>query len=206
MSDEPVGVQELFDACRRIVSERAAAAGLTVEFQATGLELRADELRVKQALLNVVANAIKFTPPKGRITVGADLTPPGGIRISVQDTGIGIAAQDIPLVLEPFGQVANAQTRVQQGTGLGLPLVRRLIELHGGRITLDSELGEGTTVALIFPPDRTVGLTLNALRRRAAIPPVHPERSTGQSFPIRGSRKRRIPPGCRAIGVIGASG
>ncbi len=206
LSDEPVGVQEQFDACRRIVSERAAAAGLTVEFQATGLELRADELRVKQALLNLVANAIKFTRPGGRITVAADLTPRGGIRISVEDTGIGIAAQDIPVVLEPFGQVANARTRVQQGTGLGLPLVRRLIELHGGRITLDSELGEGTTVALIFPPDRTVGLPPDALRRIAAAPPAHPERSTGQSFPIRGSRKPRIPPGCRAIGAAGAPG
>ncbi len=167
LCDERLGVQELFDTCGRLVIERAATAGLTVEFQATGLELRADELRVKQALLNLV---------------------------------------DIPLVLEPFGQVANAQTRVQQGTGLGLPLVRRLIELHGGRITLDSELGEGTTVALIFPPDRTVGLPPDALRRIAAVPPVHPERSTGQSFPIRGSRKPRIPPGCRAIGAAGAPG
>ena len=183
LCDERLGVQELFDTCGRLVIERAATAGLTVEFQATGLELRADELRVKQALLNVFANAIKFTPPGGRITVAADLTPPGGIRISVQDTGIGIAAQDIPLVLEPFGQVANAQTRVQQGTGLGLPLVRRLIELHGGRISLASELGEGTMVTLIFPPDRTIGLppaqTADALSWIAAAAPAHPERVTG---------------------------
>ena len=175
LCDDRMGIQEVFDACRRMVIERAGAAGLTVEFRPTSLEMRADELRVKQALLNVVANAIKFTPSGGRITVAAAPTPIGEIRISVEDTGIGIAAEDISLVLEPFGQVASAQTRVQQGTGLGLPLVRRLVELHGGRITLDSELGEGTTVTLIFPRDRTIGVVAAqpaaALRRRAAVRP-----------------------------------
>jgi signal transduction histidine kinase len=156
--DERLAVQELFDGCSRIIIERAEAAGLTVEFRATSLELWADELRIKQALLNVVANAIKFTPAGGRITVAADLMPLGETRISVEDTGIGIAAEDIAAVLEPFGQVASAQTRFNQGTGLGLPLVYRLMELHGGRMLLDSEPGRGTTVTLVFPPERMMGL------------------------------------------------
>jgi len=196
LCDERLMIQELFDACWRMVAERASTAGLTIEFRETGLEVRADELRVKQALLNVVANAIKFTPRGGRITVAADSTPLGEIMISVQDTGIGIAAKDISLVLEPFGQVANAQTRMHQGTGLGLPLVYRLIEIHGGEVWLDSELGEGTTVTLVFPPDRAIGLK--------AAPPAHPERSIVRRFAVRGSRTPRIPPGSRAIGAAQA--
>jgi signal transduction histidine kinase len=156
LHDESVMLQELFDGCRRLVIERADLAELTIEFQTTSLELWADEFRVKQALLNLLSNAIKFTPAGGHITVAAELRPLGDIKLSVQDDGIGIAAESIAAVLEPFGQVASAQTRAHPGTGLGLPLVRRLIELHGGQMSLDSAPGQGTTVALTFPPNRTM--------------------------------------------------
>jgi two-component system, cell cycle sensor histidine kinase PleC len=152
LHDEPVALEELFEGCRRIVADRAAAAGLEVEFHPSELTLWADHLRVQQALLNLLSNAIKFTPAGGRISVTVDLTLLNEVRIAVQDTGIGIAAKDIAFVLEPFGQVSRAETRAQQGTGLGLPLVRKLVELHGGRMSLESTLGEGTTVTLTFPP------------------------------------------------------
>ena len=156
LHEEVVRLQELFDGCSRLVADRAKAAGLDIAFDTTPIELWADELRVKQALLNLLSNAVKFTPAGGRICVTAELSPEREISIRVRDTGVGIAAEDIPRVLEPFGQVASAQTRAHQGTGLGLPLVRRLIELHGGRMSLDSSAGRGTAVTLVFPPNRTM--------------------------------------------------
>ena len=163
--DERIAIQELFDGCRRILIDRVAAAGLTLEFAPTELRLRGDELRIKQVLLNLISNAIKFTPAGGRITMAATLTSRGEVRIIVKDTGIGIAAADIPRALEPFGQVTSVQRRDHQGTGLGLPLARRLVELHGGRLLLDSALNEGTTVTLTFPPSRTVGQPLRVPRQ-----------------------------------------
>jgi signal transduction histidine kinase len=158
LCDKAIDLQELFEACRQLVVDRANVAGIAATFEETNLGLWADELRVKQALLNLLSNAIKFTAAGGRITVSAALSPTEEIRIAVEDTGIGIAAEDVTRVLEPFSQVASAQSRAHQGTGLGLPLARRLIELHGGQMLLDSTLGEGTAVTLVFPPTRNISL------------------------------------------------
>jgi signal transduction histidine kinase len=156
LHEEEIALDELFDGCRRLMAERAAAGGLTLEFQSNDLKLSADPLRLKQMMLNLLSNAIKFTPPDGRVTATADLTTSDGLAISVRDTGIGIKAEDIPRALEPFGQVDNAATRSLQGTGLGLPLARRLVELHDGELLLESRPGQGTTVTLIFPAARTL--------------------------------------------------
>ncbi len=155
---------ETFDAAAAIedtlsfVADRAEAAGVAVAVAcAADLPmLRADRRRVTQILLNLLSNAVKFTPQGGRVEIGAVMDDSGGIILSVADTGIGIAAQDIALVLSPFGQVASAQSRQHAGTGLGLPLAKALIELHGGQFSLESAPGVGTAVRCRFPASRSV--------------------------------------------------
>jgi PAS domain S-box-containing protein len=155
LHDTPVPVAALFETCRRMVSDRAATGGISLDFRSVDLEVSADELRLEQVLLNLVSNAVKFTPEGGRVTVSATLAPSGEVVISVADTGIGMAAEDIPRALQPFGQIDNSLTRPHGGTGLGLPLAQRLVELHGGTLSIYSELGNGTTVTAILPAERT---------------------------------------------------
>ena len=112
-----------------------------------------DPRRLRQVLINLLSNAVKFTPMGGRVSVDVSLGAEG-LQIAVSDTGIGIAPENIDRVLLPFGQVANALSRPHDGTGLGLSLSRRLVELHGGRLTVESEVGVGTTVTVSLPADR----------------------------------------------------
>jgi two-component system cell cycle sensor histidine kinase PleC len=155
LRDTPVPLASTFETCRRMVCDRAAAAGVDLDFRPTNLEVSADELRLEQVLLNLVSNAVKFTPSGGHVTVSAILALSGEVVISVADTGIGMAAEDIPRALQPFGQIDNSLARPHGGTGLGLPLAQRLIELHGGTMSIDSELGKGTTVTVVLPAERT---------------------------------------------------
>jgi PAS domain S-box-containing protein len=154
LRDTLVALASIFETCRRMVIDRAMAAGVELDFRPTGLELRVDELRLEQVLLNLVSNAVKFTPSGGRVDVSARLALSGEVIISVADTGIGMAAADIPRALQPFGQIDNSLSRPHGGTGLGLPLARRLVELHGGTMSIDSELGKGTTVTVVLPTHR----------------------------------------------------
>jgi signal transduction histidine kinase len=103
-------------------------------------------------IVNLVSNAVKFTPSDGSVTVEAGRSDDGGIFICVADTGIGMAPSDIPKALAPFSQIDDGRARYQGGTGLGLPIVKSLIELHGGTLALDSEFGRGTRATLRFPP------------------------------------------------------
>jgi PAS domain S-box-containing protein len=155
LRDTPVSIASAFETCRRMVCDRAAAAGVELDFPPTHLEVSADELRLEQVLLNLVSNAVKFTPSGGHVTVSAMLALSGQVVISVADTGIGMASEDIPRALQPFGQIDNSLARPHGGTGLGLPLAQRLIELHGGTMSIDSELGKGTTVTVVLPAERT---------------------------------------------------
>ena len=118
--------------------------------------LWADGRLIIQMAVNLLSNAIKFTPRGGAVVVAAGLEEggAGGLFLRVTDSGIGIAAEDLPKVLAPFEQVDNHLTRTQSGTGLGLPLVKSLVELHQGRFEIASEPGVGTTVTLIFPAER----------------------------------------------------
>ena len=114
----------------------------------------ADERSVKQILLNLLANAVKFTREGGCVTVRALRRGDGSLAVAVEDTGIGIASENIGLVLAPFSQVDSSLSRRYEGTGLGLPLVKSLIELHGGELTIASSLGQGTTATVVFPANR----------------------------------------------------
>ena len=158
LEDETFAIASAVDDALSFVNDRAMASGVTVSLSlAPDLPmLRADRRRVTQILLNLLSNAVKFTLRGGRVQLGAAVDDSGGVVLSVADTGIGIAAKDIPLVLSPFGQVANAQSRQHAGTGLGLPLAKALVELHGGAFLLDSTPGAGTTVRCRFPASRSV--------------------------------------------------
>jgi two-component system cell cycle sensor histidine kinase PleC len=118
--------------------------------------LNADHRATVQMLLNLLSNAIKFTPPSGTIAIAARLVADGGVCISVRDSGIGIAKEDIPKALAVYSQVRNSHVREHKGTGLGLPIVNAMMELHGGMLQLESEPGQGTCVSLLFPPERSL--------------------------------------------------
>jgi PAS domain S-box-containing protein len=118
--------------------------------------LLGDERAIKQIIVNFLSNAVKFTPSGGIVEIAARLDADQAIVLSVTDTGIGMAHKDIPRALSPFRQLESSWGRKYEGTGLGLPLVKALIELHGGRLQIDSVPGRGTTVAAYFPASRTV--------------------------------------------------
>ena len=115
---------------------------------------RGDEKKFRQIILNLLSNAIKFTPEGGSVTLTAEIEDGGALRVAVSDTGIGIAPEDIAKVMAPFTQVESAHSRKYEGTGLGLPISQALTELHGGKFSLTSTLGEGTTITARFPPSR----------------------------------------------------
>jgi PAS domain S-box-containing protein len=155
--EEIVDIQSIVKGVTLLLRERVANAGLTlkVELPDTLLLIRADERKLKQVLMNLLANAVKFTPAGGMITVWASIDAQGLI-MEVRDTGIGIAPEDVDRALSPFGQVDSRLSRRYEGTGLGLPLARALAELHGGTLTLQSAPGQGTTVRIALPADRLV--------------------------------------------------
>jgi signal transduction histidine kinase len=157
LHEEPVDLTESAGHTMRIVSGQAQAGEVAMAFEPeAGLRpVLADPKRVKQILLNLLSNAIKFTPSGGKITVRA-YRRGDAIAVDVADTGIGIAADDVPIALERFGQVDRELARKHEGTGLGLPLSKRLMELHGGTLELKSAPGVGTTVTIIFPAGRVL--------------------------------------------------
>jgi signal transduction histidine kinase len=112
--------------------------------------VEADPLRLRQVMLNLITNAIKFTPSGGQVEVSSSVGA-NELRIAVRDTGAGMAPEDIPHALEPFTQVGRDHRRHQEGTGLGLPISKTLVELHGGRFEIESALGVGTTVTIGLP-------------------------------------------------------
>jgi signal transduction histidine kinase len=113
-----------------------------------------DERKLKQILLNLLSNAVKFTRPGGTVSVTSAIAPGGDVVLRVIDTGIGIAASDIPKALAAFGQVDSSLSRKYEGTGLGLPLTKALVELHGGTLSLESQVNVGTTVCVSLPAIR----------------------------------------------------
>lgn len=161
---EEISPADIVNECLRLTRGKAHEGGLRLTSEmAPGLpNLIVDRLRFKQALLNLCSNAIKFTPPGGSVHVCAHQDGDDMFVLTVHDTGIGMSAEQIPVALEPFRQVASPFARNAEGTGLGLALVKSLIECHDGRLEIESVLHKGTSVRLALPPERTV-------RRRTAI-------------------------------------
>ena len=158
LEEAPLDTGTAVHAACRMVSHLAEAGEVAVhvcDMEALPL-LNGDERRIRQIFLNILSNAVKFTPKGGRVDISAELTETGELRVDIRDTGIGIAEKDIALAMENFGQIDNSLHRQYEGTGLGLPLSFRLMELHGGRLELKSEVGVGTCVSLIFPADRVL--------------------------------------------------
>ena len=159
LEESMVSATEIVDASRVLMGDRFDWAGLTlvIELPDPPPQLYVDPRKLKQALVNLLSNALKFTPRGGTVTLAALFDAEGRFGFLVRDTGIGIAADKIDLVLSPFGQVESVLSRAHQGTGLGLPLARSLIELQGGQLSVVSELGVGTTMTLWLPAARVSG-------------------------------------------------
>ncbi len=155
---ENLNLPEVVRSCLRLVNDRATMGRLALKTEVPEElpPLHADARAVKQILINLLSNAVKFTPPGGEIRVTALRDVNGDFLLSVADTGIGIAEKDLPKALAAFSQVDSALNRKYAGTGLGLPLVRLLAELHGGQMHLQSKVDAGTTVTVRIPQPRKV--------------------------------------------------
>jgi two-component system cell cycle sensor histidine kinase PleC len=156
LHETQVDVKRAIERCIRVVATRADDSGLTLntDLPDTLPFITADERKLKQILINLISNAVKFTEAGGSITIEARSGSDEGVIIRVIDTGIGIAKDDIPKVLRAFEQVDSSLSRTHEGTGLGLPLTKSLVELHDGTLELDSEIGVGTTVSVRLPAAR----------------------------------------------------
>jgi signal transduction histidine kinase len=153
-----VDLRDVARASIAILSGRAREQGLSLEL-AIDPKLpcvMADERTLRQVLLNLLSNAVKFTPHGGRVTVTGSVQPNGDLALHVQDTGIGIAAEALDLVMEPFRQANGSFSREYEGTGLGLTISKNFVELHGGKLAIESEVGAGTTVSVILPAFRVM--------------------------------------------------
>jgi signal transduction histidine kinase len=148
----PFDLPLAIDNARTFVRERAVKHGITLDLDVDERlgEYVGDERKIKQILLNLLSNAVKFTPEGGRISITANKID-SGVGISVSDTGTGIAPEDQPKIFEEFRQVGSDSTHKTEGTGLGLTLAKKFVELHRGKIWVESELGKGTTFTFTLP-------------------------------------------------------
>lgn len=155
---EEIAPADIVGECLKLTRGKAHEGKLRLHAElAPGLpNLMVDRLRFKQVLLNLCSNAIKFTPPGGHVHVTADQAEDGCFILSVRDTGIGMTPEQIPLALEPFRQISSPFARNTEGTGLGLALVKSLVECHDGSLSIESEIKKGTVVKITLPPARTV--------------------------------------------------
>ena len=158
LHEEQVDVADVIESSVTLLKHRAEEAHIRLAVRIANRlpQLRADETKIRQVLLNLLSNALKYTPAGGEVSVTARASRSHGLSISIADTGIGISPEDMPTALTPFGQVDNAANRDQRGTGLGLPPAKSLVERHGGNLELQSKPGKGTTVTVRFPPMRLV--------------------------------------------------
>ena len=158
LNEEVIRLPEITEDAIHLVTLKAKAKDIRIvsTIEENLPPIWADERSVRQIMLNLLSNAVKFTPTGGEITVQVGWTNGGGQYISVKDNGPGIPADEIPVVLSAFGQGSIAIKNADQGTGLGLPIVQALMQLHGGKFDLRSKLREGTEALAFFPRDRVL--------------------------------------------------
>ena len=177
LNEEAVDLALVVADCHRLLQLRARNRGISIHeaFEPDLPRLWADERACRQICLNLLSNAIKFTPQGGEVWLKVGWTAAGGQYMSVKDNGPGIPEDEIPIVLASFGQGTNAIKSAEQGTGLGLPIAKNLIDMHGGTFTLKSKLRFGTEVIVTFPPERVMS-ALGPLEVHA--PPLQPAQET----------------------------
>ena len=154
----PFRIEEVIESVVRLVRERVneGLLSLNVALPDRLPRIHADKQKLKHVVMNLIGNAIKFTPKNGKVEIGAEMSPQGELLVTVTDSGIGIAPGDVERVLEPFVQVDSALHRKFDGAGLGLPLSRGLMRLHGGDLKLESEPGKYTRAIMVLPPSRLI--------------------------------------------------
>ena len=180
LNEEAVSLARVVEDCHHLLKLRASNRGITIHelFEPDMPRLWADERAVRQICLNLLSNGIKFTPQGGEIWLKAGWTASGGQYMSVKDTGPGISDEEIPVVLASFGQGSNSIKSAEQGAGLGLPIAKNLIDLHGGTFALKSKLRIGTEVIVTFPPERVMA-ALAPIAHGA--PPLQPQTDVSSS-------------------------
>jgi PAS domain S-box-containing protein len=156
LKEARIDVKRMIDECTRMLRGRIADAGLQLEtsFEQSAPWCIGDERLLRQVLLNLTSNAIKFTPSGGKVSIQVGRKVGGELTLAIQDTGIGMTAEEAAVALRPFGQVQGAFVRSRDGVGLGLPLAKSFVELHGGMLQVDTMPGRGTTVMVNLPPWR----------------------------------------------------
>jgi signal transduction histidine kinase len=159
LHEEETDLSDLARHCCESVRLQAAAGRVTLACNTADAHwVFGDPQRFRQILLNLLSNAIKYTGEEGRVTVTVAVDATGATLLEVEDTGVGIAPEDLATVMEMFGQIESDINRTKPGTGLGLPLTQRLVQLHGGTLSIDSEPGRGTRVTARFPVERTLSV------------------------------------------------
>ncbi|MBT4933167.1 MAG: PAS domain S-box protein [Rhodospirillaceae bacterium] len=158
LQEEEISFIHLAKSTVRLITPRANSGkvSLITDIDSEFPNVFVDERRMKQILLNLLSNGVKFTKPGGSVTLSARINNDGGMMMSVKDTGIGMDDKGLQTAMREFGQVDGGLNRKEEGTGLGLPLTNSLVDLHGGTFSIKSEKDEGTTVTVILPPDRVV--------------------------------------------------
>ncbi|MBX6329340.1 MAG: HAMP domain-containing histidine kinase [Pseudolabrys sp.] len=176
LNEESISLAAVVQDCHHLLKLRASNRGIVIHemFEPDLPRLWADERAVRQICLNLLSNAIKFTPQGGEIWLKVGWTASGGQYLSVKDTGPGIPEEEIPVVLATFGQGSNAIKSAEQGAGLGLPIAKSLVDLHGGSFTLKSKLRIGTEVVVAFPPERVVTAMAPVNEGAPSIVPAEP--------------------------------
>jgi two-component system cell cycle sensor histidine kinase PleC len=158
LKEESVSLANVVEDCRHLLAMRAKKRDVTVtdSVEPDLPRIWADERAMRQVTLNLLTNAIKFTPQGGSVQIKVGWTASGGQYLAIRDTGPGIPEEEIPIVLSSFGRGSMAQKNADEGSGLGLPIVKGLVELHGGSFTLRSKVREGTEVIVVLPPERVI--------------------------------------------------
>jgi two-component system, cell cycle sensor histidine kinase PleC len=192
LNEEAISLFNIVADCHHLLKLRASTRGITIHevFERAMPRIWGDERAVRQVVLNLLSNSIKFTPQGGEIWLKVGWTASGGQYLSVRDSGSGIPEDEIPIVLASFGQGSNSIKSAEQGAGLGLPIAKSLIDMHGGTFTLKSKIRIGTEVIVTFPPERVMSALAPVteesppLQPETVQPPVTDEKHRARHKPI----------------------